>query len=177
VVDGLGKETDYVYDADGRQAAVITPDQAVSWTLFDKDGNVTETVDGLGNRTLSSFDKDGRRTATTDANGPVTQFAYDNDSRVTAVTDSNHNTTKFGYAHSWHLARGSAARCGHRRAGDHRRRALLRAGPGHRRTEKEKVPGTVLTRVYVIIVPCSLGHCLRRPALEARHRSTCEHGE
>ncbi|MCW7537965.1 LysM peptidoglycan-binding domain-containing protein [Aquabacterium sp. A7-Y] len=72
-VKQIGQETP-VYDGASRQEARVRPTIA---TRYDVHGNIVETVDARGGRTLYYHDTLGRQTARVDAAGVLTTFSYD----------------------------------------------------------------------------------------------------
>ncbi|MCE9567336.1 MAG: hypothetical protein K8U57_35490 [Planctomycetes bacterium] len=90
-----------VVRADGVGGPGSGPIVSSSGEEHDKDGNVTESVDGLGNVTTDTYD--GNRlmsTVTTDIDDNVidsTSYTYDLNGNVTTITDGDNNVTTYAY--------------------------------------------------------------------------------
>jgi RHS repeat-associated protein len=101
----LGHVTTYSYDALNRQMgeteAVGTPVQRTTNTVYDADGNITETIDALGRITTYSYDALNRQTGETEAVGtPVqrtTTTVYDADDNVIETIDALGRVTTYSY--------------------------------------------------------------------------------
>lgn len=110
--------TTYVYDASGRQTALVNPDGTTRRTEYDVDSRKSADVDELGNRTtyhydddghliekdypdgrkqLTSYDANGNRASTTDRGGRVTTYAYDAANRLTSTTNPDGTTRQTSY--------------------------------------------------------------------------------
>ncbi|MCW7537066.1 polymorphic toxin type 43 domain-containing protein [Aquabacterium sp. A7-Y] len=78
--DRLDRQTQQIgqsvlaYDAASRQEVTLTPTLS---TQYDVHGNVVETLDARGGRTLYYYDNLGRQTARVDAAGVLTTYTYD----------------------------------------------------------------------------------------------------
>ncbi len=79
--------------ADGIEKTVSTRAKSA----YDKQGQLIESTDRLGNKTQMAYDALGRLKSVTDANGGVTQFAYDARDNLLSLTDANGNATRFEY--------------------------------------------------------------------------------
>ena len=117
-IDELGNETDFQYDADGRQTVVTRrpgrrdhddattrPAEAsrrptrsgIRPVRLRRRGRLTETDFADGTTTTTTYDALGRSIAQTDQLGRVTQYEYDALGRLTAVIDALDQTTSYGY--------------------------------------------------------------------------------
>ena len=99
-VDGMGRRTEYQYDANRRLVRIDYPDGTEASFAYDSLGNriheVTEyrwdrrgllsaLVDPQGGLTHFSYDKAGRRTRLTHANGVRTDYEYDPAGRLLSL--------------------------------------------------------------------------------------------
>ncbi len=112
-VDALGRVTQYLYDDQGLQVAVIHPDDTPSndtdnprtRTEYDPLGRRVARIDEAGNRTQYQYDAVGRLIATlypdatpSDAtDNPRVETVYDLAGRVTATIDERGHRTEFVY--------------------------------------------------------------------------------
>ncbi|MDR1304550.1 MAG: hypothetical protein LBK76_04925, partial [Verrucomicrobiales bacterium] len=112
VTDELGRQTDTRYDAAGRPIEVYAPaladgQRALTVTGYDAAGNVTLTVNPLGQAWTFAYDNRNRKIseqqpAVADAadgqtKHPLLLTAYDAVGNVTATTDANGNVTVSEY--------------------------------------------------------------------------------
>ena len=65
--------------------------------VYDKKGNVTQSIDAEGRVTQSVYDAYDRLTQQTDALSGVTRYAYDNRDNLIVVTDPEISTTTYTY--------------------------------------------------------------------------------
>ena len=81
MIDPLGIETDYTYDALGRLIKVVsaagTPAEATVTYTYDSVGNRTSVTDADGNRTTYQYDLMNNLVKTVDPLGGVTTSTYD----------------------------------------------------------------------------------------------------
>ncbi len=92
-----GVQTDYTYDALGRQTSSSSPSPfrgegggegarlVGTYTAYNSLGQVTSTMDAASNTTTYTYDNLGRRTQVTDALSNTTHTAYDPEGRVLAT--------------------------------------------------------------------------------------------
>jgi|GEM_PF-384136 len=96
-----GIVTAFGYDAINRltstTAAPTTPNAATTTTNYDAAGQVTSTVDALGNTTTYFYDNAGRRTKVQNALSQTTVFGYDAAGNQLTVKDANNNVTTSTY--------------------------------------------------------------------------------
>jgi RHS repeat-associated protein len=89
--------TTTMYDGDGEVTETVDPLNRMTTTMFDGDGEVTETVAPLGHMTTTMYDADGEVTETVDPLGHMTTTMYDADGEVTETIDSLGNNTTTVY--------------------------------------------------------------------------------
>ena len=115
--DESGDTTTYQYDANGNNIAINSPD-GISSTFqynemdfeintqhafnhssktFDKNGNLIEKQDGLGNSTNYEYDTNDRLITITDALGQQISYQYDKNGNLVAATDKMGNTSQTFY--------------------------------------------------------------------------------
>lgn len=99
---GVSDTTAFVYDTLARKICEASPqataasvqcppagqprvDDTTTWS-YDPDGEVTSSIDPLGNTTAYVYDNDGNQTQTTDPAGHVTKTVLDADSRIQSQT-------------------------------------------------------------------------------------------
>ena len=111
-IDAAGVERQDFYDRDGNLTGVLdplviapNPPKWLSRTLYDGDGNVTETIDANGQASYTNYDADGRVTGTMDAAGHTTQTQYDFAGQVTGSVDGDGNLTKYTYDRDGHVTK------------------------------------------------------------------------
>jgi RHS repeat-associated protein len=96
-----GIVTSFVYDTVSRLTQTIaapnTPNAATTTTNYDFAGQVTSTVDALGNATSYAYDDAGRRTSVTNALNQITAFTYDTAADQLTVKDARGNVTTNTY--------------------------------------------------------------------------------
>ena len=77
-IESDGKLTENVYDANGQTVEVKNLNNQTSIkTVYDKNGNVIETIDALGNSTKSVYDSKNQTISSIDANGNIETKEYD----------------------------------------------------------------------------------------------------
>jgi RHS repeat-associated protein len=105
-VDPLGNEESATYDAIGRRLTSTSPrgnavgfDAAEFTTTYAYDpfGQVTETVDPLGHKTIDEYDPDQNLVATVDPNGHATHYEYDAADERVAVRRADGTTLHTTY--------------------------------------------------------------------------------
>jgi RHS repeat-associated protein len=89
----MGRTTTTLYDADGEVTETVDPMGRVTTTLYDADGEVTETIDPMGRVTTTVYDADGEVTETIDPMGRTTTTLYDADGEATETIDPMGRTT------------------------------------------------------------------------------------
>ena len=83
------KVSEFVYDANGQQIEVINRNNGTSTkTIYDKNGNIVETIDALGHSKKSIFDANNQIISQIDANGNTIQKQYDAYGNVIKETDA-----------------------------------------------------------------------------------------
>lgn len=96
--DTKGRVTTIARDANGQATSTTLPSYtppggspitAVSKTVYDASGQVIETEDPLGNKTLNVYDQLGRLAKTTAPNTGVTKFTYNLNGDQLSVTNAN----------------------------------------------------------------------------------------
>ena len=97
----LGVVTEYVYDANGNQIALIRDsggdlENTTSFT-YDGAGNRTGVTDPLGHTTTYTYDAAGNLTSVTDPLGNTTSYTYDERGNQLTETDANGNTMTYTY--------------------------------------------------------------------------------
>jgi RHS repeat-associated protein len=117
IVNALGDSTSYQYDANGNNLAVISPDGVASTfqydemdlliktqhafdhstNTYDKNGNLIEEEDALGNTTNYEYDANDGLIKVTDALGQQMTYQYDDNGNQIAVTDKMGNTDRTIY--------------------------------------------------------------------------------
>lgn len=96
VIDALGNQTTFAYDADGRPVAMADPlGNTHSWS-YDAAGRMTNMADRAGGNASWEYDAAGRLTAATDPTGVRTDFSLDANGRVQSWSTG-------GY--TWHVER------------------------------------------------------------------------
>uniref|UniRef100_A0AAU2V2F5 FG-GAP-like repeat-containing protein n=1 Tax=Streptomyces sp. NBC_00003 TaxID=2903608 RepID=A0AAU2V2F5_9ACTN len=107
--DPAGAKTTYVYDAANRLASQTSPrgnvtgaDAAKFTTTYgyDKNGNLTQTVDPTGAVTSTAYDAFNRPTLVTDALGQATKSEYDAAGNLVRSTDPLGKATAYTYTPS-----------------------------------------------------------------------------
>ena len=89
ITDGLGNETDYVYNADGTMASVTDArGKTTTYSYLDANKNRTRITDHDSNETEFEYDDNGNVTKVTDANLNETLMTYDGKNRLLTVTDA-----------------------------------------------------------------------------------------
>lgn len=104
-VDRLGRRTRMVFDAANRQTHVIEPDgtpdtdadNPTTQTVYNKAGEVIETIDARGLSTTFGYDRAGRQEWVRDAEGRETRHVYDRTGRREATIDALGRITRFEY--------------------------------------------------------------------------------
>ena len=117
IINAFGDTTKYQYDNNGNNTAVISPDGIVSAFQFndmdqlinerhaynhaaykyDKNGNLNEVQDALGNSTKYEYDANDRLVKTIDALQQEMTFQYDDNGNRIATTDKMGNTDRVFY--------------------------------------------------------------------------------
>ncbi len=87
-VDALGNVTQTVLDPNGNVRMVVDSDGNETHYVYNRDGQVTETMTPLGTTTMA-YDAAGRLTQTTDADGRTIQYSYDAADRLTGEVWKN----------------------------------------------------------------------------------------
>ncbi len=104
-IDQAGRITKYQYDALGRPVTTLLPDNTPTddsdnprqRSEYDAVGNVTATIDPLGNRTESTFDSLGRLVSVRNAIGNVIRYEYDTSGKRVATIDAKGIKTRYVY--------------------------------------------------------------------------------
>ena len=90
----IGATTTFTYDPTFNQVTSITDPSGNTTTInYDANGNPTEVVDALGNKSIQVFNAQGQLTNITDALGNTTTFTYDSKGNLATTTDPLRNTT------------------------------------------------------------------------------------
>ncbi|HEC76585.1 MAG TPA: hypothetical protein ENI33_04930, partial [Thermoplasmatales archaeon] len=97
IIDALGNETNYEYDAVGN--IINFTDANGHTTLYEYDAlnRVVKIIDALGNETNYEYDAVGNIINFTDANGHTTLYEYDALNRVVKIIDALGNETNYEY--------------------------------------------------------------------------------
>ncbi len=99
VIQPDGMVTEYIYDDKGNivKEMVYHKDEPankfVTETIINKDGSQTESVDALGNKTISTFNKKGELTEQTDCLGDKVSFGYDDIGNMLNMTATENGET------------------------------------------------------------------------------------
>ncbi len=94
--DGLG--ISFVRDGEGRITRLEDPNGNTLLYEYNATGDLSDMIDGEGNRTEFSYDDDHRLTEIRDPLGrPVQRQEYDEDGRVIALTDADGNSIEMEY--------------------------------------------------------------------------------
>jgi RHS repeat-associated protein len=108
--DALGHVTSYTYDADGNQltrtATLTTPGGVrtlVTSTTYDAQGHVLTETDAEGNVTTNQYDAAGQLTATIDPLGNKTSYVYDDRGEQIETTNPDGTTTQTQYDAAGHV--------------------------------------------------------------------------
>lgn len=94
--DRVGNTISYSYAAFGREVVTTSPEGVVTTRRFNEHGQVSEVVDGRGQKTTYEYDLDGLLLRVTDPAGTSTT-AYDRVGQVIESVDANGNKTVFEY--------------------------------------------------------------------------------
>ena len=117
ITDALGNETRYQYDANGNNRAVISPDGVASTfqyneldllinsqhafnqvaNTYDKNDNLIEKEDTLGNTTSYEYDANDRLIKVIDALGEQISYQYDENGNQISITDKMRNVSQIIY--------------------------------------------------------------------------------
>jgi len=117
VTDALGNETRFQYDASGNNTTVISPDGVASTfkyneldlltntqhafyqttNTYDKNNNLIEEQDALGNTTSYEYNANNRLSKITDALGEEISYQYDDNGNSVETTDKMGNTKQIIY--------------------------------------------------------------------------------
>ena len=95
--DQLGAATAYTYSSRGWLTRVVDPLNYITTTVYDTEGNVTNTIDGRGNKTTYSYDALNRVTQVKDPLGNLATVAYDTVGNVPGSIDQRGNRTTYSY--------------------------------------------------------------------------------
>ena len=103
VVDGLNRETEFVYDANGRVTSVTRlagTSDAVTTTFTYEPAyqQIASTTDPLNHTTTFTYDYEGRLTAVADPLNHQTTFTYNTAGQPLTVTNALNKTITFGYS-------------------------------------------------------------------------------
>ncbi len=95
LVDGTTQSltTTFTYDAIGRLIKTVDPDGKASSTEYDADGEVTATINELGEKTTYTYDPRGLLTQTRFPDGSTETRTYDAAGNLVTVTDAAGHTT------------------------------------------------------------------------------------
>ncbi len=100
---GLWNVTDDLYDANGNVTETIeganlaTSVQVDNFSYYDQFGNVTKTVDSMGDTTVNVYDKDDELVQVDDPTSGTITNEYDLDGNQTLVVDADGNRTTFTF--------------------------------------------------------------------------------
>lgn len=97
VVDPLGGEARYSYDAAGRRTAVTNARGFTTTYEYDLNDNLSKTTDPLGNQAGSEYDENNNLTKTVDAKGHATFFEYDAKDQLLSRTDAGNHRVTYAY--------------------------------------------------------------------------------
>jgi len=87
VIDGLGLETLYQYNALGQVERRIEPNGATFVTEFDDAGRIAKEIDPLGATTTYAYDERGHLACKTFPNGARLAYEYDGDHQPAKITE------------------------------------------------------------------------------------------
>ncbi len=97
VSDDKGNTTRYQYDADGNLSKTINALGDSTVYTYDAAGNQTSMTDARGNTTSYEYELNGNKTKIIYADGTFTSLTYDARGNKTLETDQAGNTTEFAY--------------------------------------------------------------------------------
>jgi RHS repeat-associated protein len=93
-IDAYGETTQYGYDANSNQIAVIDPAGGLTTTSYDALNRARATVDAAGGSVVTGYDAANQIRTVTDPNGLVTTYGYDGLGNATSVTSPDTGTTQ-----------------------------------------------------------------------------------
>jgi RHS repeat-associated core domain len=93
----LGVISNKEYDEAGRLVKEEIEGLGISELKYDLKGNITEEIDGLGNRTQYKYDQDDRLIKIIDPKGGVIETEYDRHGNPLKIKDSNGGIVQFKY--------------------------------------------------------------------------------
>ncbi|MEW6131397.1 MAG: RHS repeat-associated core domain-containing protein [Acidobacteriota bacterium] len=97
VTDALNQVTTIGYDTFGEVVSITDPLGHTSQLEYDAQGNVTARVDALNHRSTQTYDALGRITSIIDALGRTASVTYDALDRVLTITDAANAVMRFEY--------------------------------------------------------------------------------
>ncbi|MFC1642405.1 DUF6531 domain-containing protein, partial [Myxococcota bacterium] len=97
VIDSLGHETLYQYNAQSQVERRILPTGAQYITEFDEFGRIVAEVDPLGKTTCTAYDANGHVAEKTFANGARLRFEYDEFHQPKRITEPDGAVWEFHY--------------------------------------------------------------------------------
>ncbi len=134
--------TTYVYDALNRLISTTNGDGDISTAMYDAGGNVTGTMNGLGQLTYYRVDPLDRVSVTIDPTGGITTALFDKVGNVTETIDGDGNLTTYSYSAN-NLLLSTTRGAGKRRRTDHHRNLRRRwrtANVDRRGRQRDLVP-------------------------------------
>ncbi len=102
MIDGLGKTTQFTYDALSRLVGIAYPDGTSLSNVYDADGNRTSTTDHHG-KTTFAWDALNRLVSVGRFDGKVTAYAYNGAGRRTTITYPDGHTAQYQYDGAYKL--------------------------------------------------------------------------
>ena len=98
VTDALQNSTIFSFDQRGLLLQLQNPLQSTVRYAYDRDLNLTQTIDAAGQTYANTFDTWGDLLTSTDPLGHTVSYTYLCDyARLASLTDANTNTTLYGY--------------------------------------------------------------------------------
>jgi RHS repeat-associated protein len=95
------REVRYTFDAAGRRTSLRWPNGNVVNYHYNKNGWLTNVLDGAASVVRYEYDNAGRRTNSILSNGITTQYEYDNANQLTKVWNKNGATTNSLYRYGY----------------------------------------------------------------------------
>ena len=106
ITDENGNQTKFAYDNKNRVTQITEADpdgsdgeltSPITTVTYDESGNLTETIDPLGNSTNFEYDELNRQTKVTDSLDRETTYEYDDAGNIIAMIDGNGRRTQNSY--------------------------------------------------------------------------------
>ncbi|MCG8313491.1 MAG: putative Ig domain-containing protein [Pseudomonadales bacterium] len=94
-IDALGRRIEWRVDGVGMPVERIRPDGSVEQMEYDGNGNLTRSIDFMGQETLRDYDVFNQKIEERFADGTVVTYTYQNSKVATAIDDRG--TTRYSY--------------------------------------------------------------------------------